>query len=487
MKRLSWILPLFLWSCTLDTQPLYSGVAIETGVAPFEEKGPLEMCVASHRILPPDGELGGFCQKRDSPDAANCFKHSDCAGARELCVCGKCTVKYCNRSDECPEHMTCDFQNHRCVLKCRTDCDCPGPNGRCDLGICQQMCIIDGECQSGELCSVNRARCITDPCAGDFDCFADERCRIQVEPRVLREPFPVRGEDGYVYMYLEMNQGAFERSVIFRASSSDGIHWSMSPPAPLMESGFDDDYHIGAPTLLRAGGNLIMFFEVGRGAYIGRAVSTNDGRHWTRDATPAILPAADETTIHAPSAIIDPATGRIRVYYEAGNGESIRTILSGDTMGTSFAMSDRQTVLLPQSLTDPILWRAVSRVHSPFVLAEPDGAGNMLVKLWVSAFGFESGIAESFGTIDQVRANLSIGYLVSTDGFSFVRYPFNPVFDRVAPNSFVNHESEATPAILRHRGKTFLYYGISDADVTVWRNLGWAVNPPRHDYPSHLP
>ncbi len=106
--------------------------------------------------------------------------------------------------------------------------------------------------------------------------------------------------------------------------------------------------------------------------------------------------------------------------------------------------------------------------------------------MWVSAYGFESGIAESFGTIDQVRANLSIGYLVSRDGESFQKFAFNPVFDRVAPNSFVNHESETSPAIVRRSKKTFLFYGIANADSTTWNNLGWAVNPPRHDYPSSL-
>jgi len=473
-----------LAACTLDSQEVYSGVGIVTGVAPFEEKGPLEVCVATHRIAPPGGQLGGFCQKLDAPILEDCSSDGDCQG-REGCVCGKCTVKYCTRSDECPDDMTCDFQNSRCVLKCRSDCDCPGPNGRCDLGICQQMCIIDGECQAGELCSVNRARCITAPCGIDSDCFPDEECVIQVEPRLLKEPSPLEGADGVLYLFLEMNQGAFERSVLFRATSRDGIIWHMTPPAPVLESSAADNYHIGAPTVILLEGRHVMYFEINRGASIGRAVS-EDGRRWTRDAAPVLVPEAGETALRAPAAVRDPLTGRVRLYYEVGDGVQIRTVVSADAQGASFAGAERRVVLFPHQLIDPVLWRAVSRVHSPFVLVEGDGAGGTLFKLWVSAYGFESGIAESFGTIDQVRANLSIGYLVSRDGENFERFAFNPVFDRVAPNSFVNHESEASPAIVRRGQRTFLFHGIADADSTTWNNLGWAVNPPRHDYPTHL-
>jgi hypothetical protein len=135
---------------------------------------------------------------------------------------------------------------------------------------------------------------------------------------------------------------------------------------------------------------------------------------------------------------------------------------------------------------DPVLWRAVSRVRSPFAAVESDGAGRTLYRMWVAAYGFESGIAESFGTVDQVRANYSIGYLVSTDGLSFTPYSFNPGFDRVAPNSFVNHESEMCPAVLFFKEKTLLFYGVSNADAETWDNLGWAVNPPRHDAPDTL-
>ncbi len=483
MRRFAW-LGLWLFSCTFAPQDTYSGVSVATGVAPFEEKGPMEICVATHRIAPPGGVIGGFCQKKDAPLMQDCASDADCRG-REVCVCGKCTVKFCTRSDECPEDMTCDFQNARCVLSCRSDCDCPGPNGRCDLGICQQMCIIDGECQAGELCSLNRARCITAPCQGDHECLEDEECVVQVEPRHLSEPHPVAGIDGVTYLYVEMNQGAFDRRVIFRASTDDGITWKMTPPAPVLESDVSDGYHVGAPSVLVINGRYVMYFEVNHGTHFGRATST-DGRHWTRENPPALTPAADEPSIHSPAAVVDPATGRVRLYYTVGDGVAVRTVLSDDAQGTAFPAFGRQTVLTPDALVDPVLWRAVSRVRSPFVLVEGDGRGGTLYRMWVSAYGFESGIAESFGTVDQVRANYSIGYLVSTDGLSFTPFAFNPVFDRVAPNSFVNHESELCPAVLPMKEKTFLFYGISNADANTWDNLGWAVNPPRHDYPDSL-
>ncbi|MBN2724193.1 MAG: hypothetical protein JXR95_09000 [Deltaproteobacteria bacterium] len=475
--------------CTMQSQDHYSGVYIESGAGPWEDMGPLEMCIGYHRIAPPGVPLGGFCQKRDNPVPDTCVYDSQCNG-RMACVCGQCTVKYCTRSDECPENMKCDFNSKRCVISCETDCDCPGANPRCDLGMCQQMCIVDGECQQGEICSLSMARCITAPCSNDSECYDDEECVIQMEPRIAKEVSTVPGNDGYLWMFLEMDQGSFERRVIFRARSFDGKRWEMFPAAPVIESFEQDNYQVGSPSVVFTQGRYIMYFEIGDGEGIGRAEST-DGRNWTRDALPVISPADGEFEVRNPSAVVEPLSGLIRVYFDTGDGAEIKAQQSVDALGSLFEdpandFSVRKSVLRPSYLDDGILWRGLSRVRSAFVMVDEDDNGDPLFLMWVAAKGYESSEASSFGTVDQVRANYSVGFLASRDGYQFTPYPFNPVFDTIEPNSFVNHLSEISPSVIKTGSGYFLYYGGSDADLTEYSNISWARNPPTHSFPDTL-
>ncbi|MBU1221533.1 hypothetical protein KKF34_07870 [Myxococcota bacterium] len=475
--------------CTMMDQDQYSGIYIESGVTPWEEKGPVQMCIGYHRIAPPGTDLGGFCQKRDNPNPETCTDDSQCDG-RMACVCGVCTVKYCTRSDECPDNMQCDFNSKRCVISCESDCDCPGANPRCDLGMCQQMCIVDGECQLGELCSLSMARCITVPCSQDGDCYDDEECVIQMEPRIVKEPHMVIGNDGHIWMFVEMDQGSYERRVIFRARSTNGVNWEMFPAAPVIESGAADNYHTGSPTVVFNNGKYIMYYVVNDGEYIGRAEST-DGRNWVRDPAPVLYPIDGVATINNPSAVVEPYSGLIRVYFESGDGRAIKAQQSIDADGKLFDDPDvnfnsRKTVVEPADLDDGILWRGLSRVRSPFLIVDYDDDGEPVFRLWVAAKGYESSEASSFGTTDQVRANYSVGYMVSRDGYQFVPYPFNPVYDTIAPNSFVNHLSELSPAVLDIGSTYLMFYAMSDADLTEYSNLGYAKNPPRHSFPSEL-
>ncbi len=476
-------------SCTLGDQDDYSGLWLQTGITPYEEQGPLEICMANHRIAPPGSRLGGFCRKRDSERPVRCTSHKECRG-RETCVCGECTVKYCTRTDECEEGSVCDFNAKRCVISCSSDCDCPGTNPRCDLGMCQQMCIVDSECQTGELCALSIARCVTAPCSIDSDCYPDEECAIQMEPRLVQEPSLVKDEGWTYSLFVEMDQGSLDRRVIFRAQSYDGETWSMVPPAPVLESDAGDDWRVGAPSVVYQANKYIMFFVVGEGRAIGRATSTN-GRDWIRDANPVVVPQGDEGAVDAPSAVVTPDGASILLYFEVGRGREIKRLQSLDRVGFQWpdpatSPESRVRVVQPQDLDDGILWRGVSRVHSPHVTLERDRDGEWIYKMLVSAHGYESAEASSFGTTDQVRANLSIGYLASRDGVHFSPFPFNPVFDRIVPNSFVNHASELSPATLDLGGKTLLFYGIADVDEMVWSNLGYAVNPPRHNFPDTL-
>jgi hypothetical protein len=467
--------------CTMLDEPMFDGVRIVSGIGPYRDVGGVEVCVADHRLGTPDTELAGFCVPRTAPLRAVCTQDADCR-SRESCVCGYCTVKYCTRNDECGEGRACDFTLSRCVTKCDDECDCAGPNGRCDIGMCQQLCIVNAECQSGEICSLSRARCISVPCSHDDDCFEDEACIIQREPRRFTEPSvlddPVTG--GVVVYFDMVHAGQFERMrhMIFRAITQDGREWRVDPAAPILVPEIPDDYR--APTVIRGPAGYVMYFERGAGDGILRAVSP-DGRAWTIDPpTPVILPDGpfDAGRVAAPAAVVG-TDGLPRIYYETGDAKRIGLVVAQDPEGRLFPSgSARQQVLTLEQVGSEVLWRGLTRIRSPYVTLDQDFEGNPLYRLWFSARGFESSEGSSFGSVEQIPANYSIGYAASRDGATFEVFPFNPVFDRIYPNTFVNHASELTPAVLDRGDHYLLFYSSADRSGGSWENIRVAVNPP---------
>ncbi|MFH2009702.1 MAG: hypothetical protein ABI333_24120 [bacterium] len=466
--------------CTMADEPLWSGSRLVSGVAPYKDLGGVEICVADHRLGTPDTDLAGFCVPNSAPPRERCAVDSDCQ-SRESCVCGYCTVKYCTRNDECGEGRVCDFTLSRCVGECEDDCDCQGPNARCDIGMCQQLCIVNAECQSGEICSLSRARCISVPCSDDSDCFDTEECVIQREPRWLTEPAVAPDVNGNLVVFFDMiHNGPFERPrhMIFRAVTVDGISWQVDPAAPVLEPPILGDYR--APTVVQGGGGFIMYVETGDGEGILRAFSA-DGRSWAFDPPdPVLVPEAawEEGRVRAPSVVVGP-DGYPRLYYEVGDGAGIGLAVAQDALGVSFpGGSARQQILNAELVGNDLLWRAVTRVRSPYVMLTYDYLGDPLYRMYFSARGYESTEGSSFGTTGQIPSNYSVGYAASLDGVIFQVYPYNPIFDRIYPNTFVNHGSELAPAVVDLGDRFLLFYTAADRNLGDWENIRVAVNPP---------
>ena len=67
---------------------------------------------------------------------------------------------------------------------------------------------------------------------------------------------------------------------------------------------------------------------------------------------------------------------------------------------------------------------------------------------------------------------------VTAWGETFEVFPYNPILDRIFPNTFVNHASELAPAVFALPDRYLLFYAAADRDLGEWENLRVAVNPP---------
>ena len=508
----------------LDDQS-FKGFHFNTGMGPYKDMGGLEMCIGPHRIGLPDSEMGGFCVPAGSSASLQlCSTDIDC-NTREKCVCGRCIVKFCTRNDECGEGFSCDFTANRCVRQCDDVCDCSGPNARCDIGMCQQMCLVNAECQTGEICSLSRARCLTVPCADKSDCFPDEECIIQREPRYVSGPSVV-SQSGPLRLWVDMD--VFGQRMVFGAQSFDPKRFDFKAKAALEPERCRQDQDCEEyrnPSVVALGSQFVMFFEKGiihfdsadeqvcgdgvcevsgerNESHIGvcpedcgtegifRAVS-EDGFEWIIDPEEPVLTNYyiwESEGLFSPSAVVHPETGELYLYYEAGRGDGIGVVKAVDALSGVFPDPSQDSpgercgvrcqVLRPQDVSTPILWRDVGSVGTPMVAIEKEASGGWLFRMWFSAWGYESPEATSFGTVEQIPANYSIGYAGSPDGFLWEVWPFNPVFDRIYPNTFVNHASEISPYVIRFGTDYYMYYGGADREGVTWENLGLAINSP---------
>jgi hypothetical protein len=415
---------ILLAGCGFLGEEPFSGRRV-ADVAPWQDIGLLTVCDGDVRL---GASPAGFCNAVPT-------RACDACKSRERCICGACRPLYCDGAADCGAGFACN--SNRCEKSCATSDDCAAGES-CVEGrnVCRGNCSGDGDCQTGETCNLASGECAASACVDDSGCA----CALQRRPADLRHPAPLP-ENGGVTMWLERD------GEIVRATSSDGLDFHI-----------DGAVFAGRSPSVAAG--YLMVFASGGSLY--RAASS-DGRTFDK---PALLFAGDE-----------PSLVRLEkswaLYFTSG-GDVLRS-LSAD--GVSF--SAPQTVLRPEQLIDPTLWRNVDRIASPFAQALVDVAGRRFIRLWFAARGQESGPAYNFDHFEEVPANFSIGEAASPpgdgDGVEFTPYPFNPVFDRV--EMFIQHPSELDPALVPLGDEQLLYYRRASADGSVSGPLGVARSP----------
>lgn len=427
--------------CGLGPSPADLGPPVGDGVAPWRDLGPAAICVGNEVLGPPGSPPGGFCFDRNRAEPP-CRTDADC-GSREACTCGLCTVPYCTSASDCSDGRVCSFGERRCDVPC-ADASACADGEECRNGVCRGRCETSAECQVGEVCS-SRNVCVTDECDADAACLASERCHLQRRPRLVLEPSPLAGAaTPRLTLYLEVGDAIVpSRRAIWRALSSDGLHFRFDPARPVLE----DAGAAHAPSAIATDDGVILYYEAGDGAALKAARST-DGVSFGAP-TVVLTGGVGAAAVRAPSVVVLP-DGEAAVYYQEGDGAAIALA----TGAPGAALTRRGPVLRPADVAvapggpRAPQWTDVVALRSPHAALTDSPAGPSL-RLWFSGFGRESADSVQFGDDVPIPPNHSIGYAAADPAApeALTPWPYGPVVDRV--DAFLDHREELGPAAVQ--------------------------------------
>ncbi len=447
--KLTLTLTLTSIGCGLGPAPDQYKPTSGDGIAPWSELGAAQVCLGEQTLGPPASAVGAFCTNADD-EGAHCTDDSAC-DSRQVCVCGRCTIAYCATASDCAAPRVCNFVEHRCDLPCGSSSECAGGE-QCLSGSCRGRCITNDDCQHGEVCDSMNV-CIADDCIADGDCLTGERCEIQRVPRQVLEPGPIAGIGAPVVVYLDLALPASpDQRAIYRATSTDGVHFRLDPEAPVLTDA-------RAPSPVADGGDVYLYYEQGDGLAL-RVARSADGIAFE----PAVTVLTSTAKLHAPGAV--HTGGTVVLYYQQGEGAGIG-LATGDV---GAALTDRGVVLAPADIevgtSDPgtPFWVGITRVESPHAVLAGDA-----IRVFFSAFGQESADASKYGMPEAIPPSFSVGYAAAKKAApdTLSVWPYGPVFDNV--DAFLEHRDELGPAVIDTGADSYLMYYIDAREAQLGR------------------
>lgn len=400
------------------------------GVGNFGSSAPIELCLGSARVVSPSASTGAgaVCVAQGSKARA-CEGDAGCVGI-ERCVCGRCIVEACLGGTACGAGRVC--RDKRCTTVCAADAECAAGE-RCASGGCARTCASDAGCHFGERCDDLDGACVTQICSEQIHCSSNDSCEAEQVLGELHEP-EVATIGGESVAFVEIRGGgASPSSAVYRARIA-GRRWTADPVAPVLTSASGES--VGAPSVIVGAGRVELFFATG-GAAIGRAISTDAGRTFTRDALPALIAEKgwEEGFVGSPAVVV--RDGATLLFYEGGPRAGVG-LARVDASGHAVRAFEH-AVIAPSDVEDPGSWRGVTDVGAPCAVVAGDA-----VRVYFTARGIE-GLAASAGDASlPADANDSIGLFSTRDLVNFAAHPGGPVFARVANLRAYLGEREAT-------------------------------------------
>jgi hypothetical protein len=368
---------------------------------------------------------GAVCVAHGSTAKA-CAGDATCAGI-ERCVCGRCIVEACLGGTACGEGRVC--RNKRCTTACAADADCAAGE-RCASGGCARSCSSDAGCHFGERCDDLDGACVTQICSEQIHCSSNDSCEAEQVSGELHEPEEVT-IGGESVAFVEIRGGGpvpIAGAAVYRAriegegeGEGEGRRWTADPVTPVLAPASGES--LGAPSVLVRGGRVELFFATD-GA-IARAISTDGGRSFTRDAAPALVAASpwEKGFVGSPAAV--DRDGVTLLFYEGGPRAGVG-FARVDAGGHAVRAFDH-AVITADGVEDPAAWRGVTEVGAPYAVAVGDAT-----RVYFTARGIEGLDASAGDASLPADANDSIGLFSTRDLVHFEAHPGGPVFARVA-------------------------------------------------------
>ena len=185
-----------------------------------------------------------------------------------------------------------------------------------------------------------------------------------------RNPAIFLASDGTYVLVFEKVVSNVAR--FYRATSPDGITFTMNPTTPVMEPVSSDNNFLSVPDVIRVNATTVRMYFVAGGDLTDSATSTDDGRTWTREGRVTISGLSSSNWVVDPD-LIQTASGSYRMYFATGpdgqaNLQSKRIRSATSTDGRTFTLDagDRVT---PTGAGDDIV--------DPDVVLLPDGRYRM--------------------------------------------------------------------------------------------------------------
>ena len=391
------------------------------GVGNFGSSAPIELCLGSARVVSPSASTGAgaVCVAHGSTAKA-CAGDATCAGI-ERCVCGRCIVEACLGGAACGEGRVC--RDKRCTTACAADGDCAAGE-RCASGGCARSCSSDAGCHFGERCDDLDGACVTQICSEQIHCSSNDSCEAEQVPGELHEPEVVT-IDGESVAFVEIRGGGaspIASAAVYRARiGSGGRRWTADPVTPVLAPASGES--LGAPSALVRGGRVELFFATN--SAIARAISTDGGRSFTRDAAPALVAASawEKGFVGSPAAV--DRDGATLLFYEGGPRAGVG-FARVDAGGHAVRAFDH-AVITADRVEDPAAWRGVTEVGAPYAVVVGDAT-----RVYFTARGIEGLDASAGDASLPADANDSIGLFSTRDLVHFEAHAGGPVFARVA-------------------------------------------------------
>lgn len=417
------------------------------GVTGFGDAEPIEVCLGTARVIAPDASsgAGAVCVPEGASGKA-CTSDDACSGI-ERCICGRCIVEACQGGNACGEGRVC--RDRRCTKACTTAADC-GDGEVCSAGGCARTCGGDGDCHFGERCDALDNTCVAKLCSDAIPCGPGRRCEAESVAGELHEPeiVSVGGED---VAYVELRPFGGAPSAIYRARVDSPTRWTAEPAEPIVAADMES---VGGPSALVDGRRVELYFALGEGAEIARAVSTDGGKSFVRDADP-VLTAQDgweQGWIGSPAVV--RFEGATYLFYEGGPRAGIGLARLDGSKATRVS---NEPIVTPERVNHPVLWHDVTEVGAPYAVVAGDA-----LRVYFTGRGVEGSDAIVADASVPADANDSIGMAASVDAKDFVLYPSGPVVARVTNLRTYLGEREAAVR-LRDGGGAEITFVAADA------------------------